>query len=88
MKVLDEFNIEYTGGVNAPYIWLKCPKNLDSWAFFDMLLNEIQVVGTPGEGFGSCGEGFFRFSTFGSHEDTIEAAIRLKSFLKHLFNKQ
>ena len=79
MRVLDECGIEYTGGKNAPYIWLKCPRGLDSWAFFDMLLNEIQVVGTPGEGFGSCGEGFFRFSTFGSREDTLKAADRLKS---------
>ncbi|MBP5466076.1 MAG: LL-diaminopimelate aminotransferase [Clostridia bacterium] len=85
MKVLDECGIEYTGGVNAPYIWLKCPKGLDSWAFFDLLLNKIQVVGTPGEGFGVCGEGFFRFSTFGSREDTADAADRLKSLLKNLF---
>ncbi|MBR5387879.1 MAG: LL-diaminopimelate aminotransferase [Clostridia bacterium] len=87
MKVLDEFNIGYTGGVNAPYIWLKCPHNLDSWAFFDMLLNETQVVGTPGEGFGKCGEGFFRFSTFGSREDTLEAAGRIKSLMNKIFEK-
>ena len=87
MKVLDEFNIEYTGGKNAPYIWLKCPNGLDSWAFFDMLLNEIQVVGTPGEGFGKAGEGFFRFSTFGSREDTAEAEIKLKKFLTHVFKR-
>ncbi|MBQ9485800.1 MAG: LL-diaminopimelate aminotransferase [Clostridia bacterium] len=81
-KVFDEFNIEYTGGVNAPYIWFKCPNGLDSWVFFDLLLNEIQVVGTPGEGFGQCGKNFFRFSAFGSHEDTFKAADRLKGLLK------
>lgn len=78
MQVLDECNIKYTGGKNAPYIWLKCPNGLDSWAFFDLLLERIQVVGTPGEGFGKVGEGFFRFSTFGSREDTVEAAKKLK----------
>ena len=84
MRVLDECGIKYTGGVNAPYIWLKCPKGLGSWEFFDLLLDKIQVVGTPGEGFGKAGEGFFRFSTFGSHEDTIEAADRLKHLFKSL----
>lgn len=84
MRVLDEFNIRYTGGVNAPYIWLKCPNGLDSWAFFDLLLDKVQIVGTSGEGFGSCGEGFFRFSTFGSREDTLEAANRLRDFLKDI----
>lgn len=84
MRVLDEFKIEYTGGKNAPYIWLKCPDNLGSWEFFDLLLEKIQVVGTPGEGFGKCGEGFFRFSTFGSLEDTLEAAKRLTEFFKNI----
>ena len=84
MSVLDECNIKYTGGKNAPYIWLKCPNNLGSWEFFDLLLNKIQVVGTPGEGFGKCGEGYFRFSTFGSREDTIAAADRLKDLFKNL----
>ena len=78
MRVLDECKIEYTGGRNAPYIWLKCPDDLGSWEFLDLLLNKIQVVGTPGEGFGKCGEGFFRFSSFGSREDTTAAAERLK----------
>ena len=78
MQVLDEFNIKYTGGKNAPYIWLKCPNGLDSWVFFDLLLSKVQIVGTPGEGFGSSGEGYFRFSTFGSREDTLLAAKRLK----------
>ena len=77
MEALDELGIWYCGGKNAPYIWMKCPDNMTSWEFFDYLLNEIQVVGTPGEGFGACGEGYFRFSTFGSSEDTKEAARRL-----------
>lgn len=82
MKALDELGIWYCGGKNAPYIWLKCPNGMGSWEFFDYLLNEIQVVGTPGEGFGACGEGYFRFSTFGSPEDTAEAARRLAELLK------
>ena len=77
MEVLDKLGIWYTGGKNAPYIWMKCPEGMGSWDFFDYLLNEIQVVGTPGAGFGECGEGYFRFSTFGSPEDTKEAAKRL-----------
>ena len=81
MQALDKLGIWYCGGKNAPYIWLKCPDMTDSWAFFDMLLTKIQVIGTPGAGFGSCGEGFFRFSTFGSPEDTAEAARRLVSLL-------
>ena len=82
MEALDELGIWYCGGKNAPYIWMKCPDNMSSWEFFDYLLNEIQVVGTPGEGFGACGEGYFRFSTFGSPEDTVEAARRFKELLK------
>ena len=81
MSALDELGVWYTGGKNAPYVWMKCPNNMGSWEFFDLLLNEIQVVGTPGEGFGKCGEGYFRFSTFGSVEDTEEAARRLKELL-------
>ena len=83
MKAFDELGIWYTGGKNAPYVWFKCPCDMGSWEFFDYLLNEIQVVGTPGEGFGKCGEGYFRFSTFGSPEDTKEAANRLVSLLKN-----
>ncbi|MCQ2406460.1 MAG: LL-diaminopimelate aminotransferase [Oscillospiraceae bacterium] len=82
MRALDELGIYYTGGHNAPYIWMKCPDGCDSWTFFDKLLNEIQVVGTPGEGFGKCGDGYFRFSTFSSPEDTMEAASRLVKLLK------
>ena len=81
MGALDKTGIWYCGGKNAPYIWLRCPDGMGSWEFFDHLLNEIQVVGTPGEGFGACGEGYFRFSTFGSREDTIEAAERLIGLL-------
>src|SRR5690606_31937969 len=61
------------GGVNAPYIWLKTPAGLGSWEFFDKLLNEAHVVGTPGAGFGACGEGYFRLSAFGVRENIVEA---------------
>jgi len=81
MEALDKLKIWYCGGKNAPYIWLKCPDGFGGWKFFDYLLREIQVVGTPGEGFGACGEGYFRFSTFGSPEDTREAARRLCELL-------
>ena len=77
MKALDALGIWYCGGRNAPYIWLKCPGDMGSWEFFDLLLEKANVVGTPGAGFGACGEGYFRFSTFGSPEDTAEAARRL-----------
>ena len=66
---MDELGIWYTGGKNSPYIWLKCPYGLKSWEFFDKLLNEVQVVGTPGAGFGNNGEGYFRLTAFGSKED-------------------
>ncbi len=81
MKAMEQLGLWYCGGKNAPYIWLRCPGGLSSWQFFDTLLQEIQVVGTPGEGFGACGEGYFRFSTFGSPEDTEEAARRLVQLL-------
>ena len=77
MKALDQIGIWYCGGKNAPYIWMRCPRGMKSWEFFDYLLHKIQVVGTPGEGFGAAGEGYFRFSTFGSPEDTKEAAERI-----------
>ena len=82
MQAFDSLGIWYCGGKNAPYIWIKCPENMGSWEFFDYLLNEIQVVGTPGEGCGACGEGYFRFSTFGNPNDTKEAANRLCKLLK------
>lgn len=76
-KGLDALGIAYSGGVNAPYIWLKTPNNLSSWDFFHKLLNECQVVGTPGVGFGKCGEGYFRLTAFGKREDVEEAIARL-----------
>ena len=85
MEALDKLGIWYCGGKNAPYIWMKCPNGMGSWEFFDYLLHEIQVVGTPGAGFGACGEGYFRFSTFGSPEDTKEAAERLVKLLSKLY---
>lgn len=66
------------GGVNAPYIWLKTPDGLTSWEFFDKLLHEVQVVGTPGSGFGASGEGFFRLTAFGTRENTVEALKRIR----------
>ncbi|MCR5256251.1 MAG: LL-diaminopimelate aminotransferase [Acetatifactor sp.] len=67
-----------SGGVDAPYIWLKTPDKMTSWEFFDMLLKECNVVGTPGSGFGPSGEGYFRLTAFGSHENTLEAMDRIK----------
>lgn len=77
-KVLDELNIEYIGGKNSPYIWLKCPKDMTSWDFFDKLLQEVNIVGTPGAGFGKNGEGYFRLSCFALRENVVEAAERLR----------
>lgn len=77
MDALDSIGIWYCGGKNSPYIWMECPAGMSGWDLFDLLLNEAQIVGTPGEGFGSCGKGYFRFSCFGSPEDTAEAAARL-----------
>lgn len=79
---LDECNIWHVGGKNSPYIWLKCPNNMKSWEFFDYLLENIQVVGTPGSGFGKNGEGFFRLTSFGSRENTKEAMERFKKLFK------
>lgn len=70
------------GGINSPYIWLKIPKGMNSWEFFDKLLNEAAVVGTPGVGFGKCGEGFFRLTAFSSKEDTKEAVDRIIKLFK------
>ena len=68
-----------SGGVNAPYIWLKTPKGMSSWEFFDCLLEQVNVVGTPGAGFGPSGEGYFRLTAFGSYENTVEAVDRIKA---------
>ena len=76
-EALDKLGIKYVGGVNSPYIWLQCPNNLKSWDFFDFLLNEANIVGTPGAGFGINGEGNFRFSCFAERENILEAAERL-----------
>ena len=77
----DELGITYTGGKNSPYIWFKCPDNMDSWTFFDKLLNEAEVVGTPGEGFGKNGDGWFRLTAFNTLENTIEAMERFKKLI-------
>ena len=66
------------GGVNAPYIWVKTPDNLSSWDFFDRLLNNAHVVGTPGSGFGPSGEGFLRLTAFGDRNNIVEALERIK----------
>ena len=68
---------EVFGGVNAPYIWLKTPDGISSWEFFDKLLREYKIVGTPGAGFGPCGEGYLRLTAFGSRENTLKAMVRL-----------
>ncbi len=74
---LKNSEIEFVGGENSPYLWLKCPKNMGSWEFFDYLLESAQLVGTPGAGFGEAGEGYFRLTSFGSRENTLEAAKRI-----------
>ena len=80
-ETLDKLGIKYVGGDNSPYIWLKCPNNMDSWSFFDLLLEKANIVGTPGVGFGKNGEGCFRFSCFGERQNIIEAAERLAKVL-------
>lgn len=80
-NTLDKLGIWYTGGVNSPYIWLKCPNDMGSWEFFDLLLNEANVVGTPGEGFGKNGAGYFRLTSFGDREATKEAMARIEKLL-------
>ncbi len=81
-SALDELGIYYTGGKNSPYIWLRCPNGMGSWEFFDFLLENANVVGTPGEGFGSNGKGYFRLTSFGDRENTVEAVERIKKLLK------
>ena len=78
---LQAAGIEAYGGVNAPYIWLKTPNNMPSWDFFDKLLKEVNIVGTPGAGFGPCGEGYFRLTAFGDRENTLRAVERIKNKL-------
>lgn len=77
----DEMGIWYTGGKNSPYIWFKCPNDMDSWDFFDKLLEEANVAGTPGAGFGKNGSKFFRLTAFGNYENTVEAMERIKKMI-------
>ncbi len=77
----DEMGIWYTGGKNSPYIWFKCPNNMYSWDFFDLLLEKANVAGTPGAGFGKNGENFFRLTAFGNYENTVEAMNRIKNMI-------
>lgn len=81
-KELLDLGIQVFGGVNAPYIWLKTPNNMNSWAFFDKLLEEANILGTPGSGFGPSGQGYFRLTAFGSRENTEKAMERFKTRLK------
>lgn len=76
---LEKAGYKVYGGVNAPYIWLKVPNKMKSWEFFDKLLNEYNIVGTPGAGFGPSGEGYFRLTAFGNRESTIEAIERINN---------
>lgn len=75
---LNQSGIWYTGGNNSPYIWLKCPENMSSWGFFDILLSKYNIVGTPGVGFGNNGEGFFRLTAFASRDNVIKAMNRIQ----------
>lgn len=81
-ETLQSVGLEVYGGENAPYIWLKTPDNLSSWEFFEKLLHEVNIVGTPGAGFGPSGEGYFRLTAFGNHEDCEEAMERIKNWIK------
>ena len=81
---LDEAGVWYCGGKNSPYVWMRCPGGMGSWEFFDWLLDTAHIVGTPGEGFGPCGKGYFRLTAFGDAERTKEAAERLKAALAKL----
>ena len=78
---LKDTNLKLFGGINAPYIWLKTPDNMTGWDFFDFLLEKVNVVGTPGEGFGPGGNGYFRLTAFGKHENTVEAVKRIRNVL-------
>ena len=79
LEGLKEAGYSVSGGVNAPYIWLKAPKGMTSWEFFDYLLEKANVVGTPGSGFGPSGETYFRLTAFGSYENTVEAVDRIRA---------
>ena len=77
---LETSGLEVYGGVNAPYIWLKTPNDISSWRFFEQMLYEANVVGTPGVGFGPSGEGYIRLTAFGKHEDCVEAIKRIRNW--------
>lgn len=79
---LEKQGVACWGGIHSPYIWLKCPDGMDSWQYFDALLHRCQLVGTPGCGFGSCGEGYFRLTAFNTIENTRRAVERLENFYK------
>ena len=80
-ETLNKMGIWHTGGKNSPYIWLKCPNGMKSWEYFDYLLENAHVVGTPGAGFGVNGEGFFRLTAFNSRENVLEAVKRIQKTL-------
>lgn len=77
-QALEAMGIKFTGGKNSPYLWFKCPEGMGSWDYFDHLLNDLEIVGTPGEGFGKNGEGWFRLTAFGDAEKTKEAMERMR----------
>ena len=88
MEALDRAGVRRWGGRNAPYVWMKCPAGMKSWDFFDRLLQDAQVIGTPGAGFGPCGEGYFRLSAFGHREETEEAARRIGEIAGQIITRQ
>lgn len=83
-NTMTELGVKFTGGVNSPYIWFKCPNDMDSWEFFDLMLTKIAVVGTPGSGFGKNGNGWFRLTAFGDKQRTVEAMERFKELIKSI----
>lgn len=87
-SALTESGLTVSGGINAPYVWFQCPGGMDSWEFFDLLLERAGIVGTPGVGFGPSGQGCFRLTAFGTHDDTIEATTRLRKLLSELVQKR
>ena len=83
-STMDKLGVKYTGGINSPYIWFKCPNNMKSWDFFDLMLNKIAVVGTPGAGFGKNGDGWFRLTAFGDRDKTTEAMKRFEKLVSEI----
>lgn len=83
-STMEKLGIKYTGGINSPYIWFKCPNNMGSWDFFDLMLSKIEVVGTPGQGFGKNGDGWFRLTAFGDRDKTIEAMQRFEKLVAEI----